>query len=135
MAKAPARPRITIAQERLDHLEGLAQGAMTRMPELADLLLTELSRAKVVSAKALPADVVDIDRPLSYRDEASGREVSVTLVWPEHANIDAGRISVLTPIGVALLGLQAGARFTWETRTGEARELTVLSVGADSAAA
>lgn len=131
MSKAP-RPRITLAKERLDHLEDLAQGAMSRTPDLADSLLTELSRAKLVAEKALPADVIDIDRPLTYRDESTGREHQVTLVWPENANIDSGRISVLTPIGVALLGLQVGARFTWATRTGEARELTVLQVGAEA---
>lgn len=135
MPKTAPRPRIVIAKERLEHLEDLAQGAMSRTPDLADQLLTELSRAKLVAEAALPADVVDIDRPLVYRDEATGREVRVTLVWPENANIDAGHISVMTPIGVALIGLQAGARFTWETRSGEERELIVLSVGAESDAA
>ena len=44
------------------------------------------------------------------------------------ADIDAGRVSVLTPIGVALIGLKAGSRFQWETRGGESRNLTVLAV-------
>jgi len=52
----------------------------------------------------------------------------VRLVWPEHADISRGRVSVLTPVGVALLGLSAGDRFRWTTRAGEERALTVLEV-------
>src|SRR5690606_27200373 len=92
-------------------------------------LLTELARARIVPAMDLPGDVAAIRSRVTYRDETTGREQSVVLVWPEEADIAAGRASVLTPIGVALIGLQAGARFTWDTRTGETRELTVLSVG------
>ena len=69
-----------------------------------------------------------IGSTITYRDEATGRDQTITLVWPEDADIAAGRASVMTPIGVALLGLAAGARFPWETRMGETRELTVLSV-------
>lgn len=132
MAKTP-RPRVTISQERIEHLEGLAEGAMHRAPDLADRLLAELSRAKIVAPAKLPADVVDIGRPVTYRDEAAGKDHTVTLCWPEDADIDAGRISVLTPIGVALIGLQAGAQFVWETRGGETRNLTVLAVGSTDA--
>lgn len=127
MAKQP-RPRVTVAADRIEHLEGLAQGAMQRAPDMADRLLTELSRAKIVAREKLPDDVVDIGRPVTYRDETVGKDHTITLVWPEDANIDAGRVSVITPIGVALIGLQAGAKFVWETRNGETRDLTVLHV-------
>lgn len=128
MARKPAPPRITIAADLLDHLEALASGAMTRQPDLADRLLTELARARIVQPAQMPADVVSIGNRVTYRDESNGREQVVTLVFPEDADIDAGRVSVMTPIGVALLGLQAGARFSWETRGGEMRDLTVVSV-------
>ncbi len=122
------RPQIVIAQETLDHLEKLVEGAAARMPALAERLLEELSRARIVPAAKMPADVAGIGSSVTWRDESTGQEQSATLVWPEAADIGAGRVSVLTPIGVALLGLKAGARFPWETRTGERRELTVLSV-------
>lgn len=128
MSKAH-RPQITIAQETVDHLEALVEGAATRMPALADRLLEELSRARIVPAARMPADVAGIGSRVTWRDETTGQEQTATLVWPEQADIDAGRASVLTPIGVALLGLKAGARFQWETRSGEHRNLTVLSVG------
>ena len=122
------RPQITIAQETVDHLEALVEGAAARMPVLADRLLDELSRARILPAARIPADVVGIGSRVTWRDETTGQEQTATLVWPEEADIDAGRVSVLTPIGVALIGLKAGSRFQWETRGGESRNLTVLAV-------
>lgn len=127
MASTP-RPQVIIAHETLDHLEALVEGAASRMPALADRLLEELSRARIMPAAKVPADVAGIGSRVVWRDETTRREQAATLVWPEEADIDAGRASVLTPIGVALLGLRAGAQFQWETRDGEWRKLTVLSV-------
>lgn len=124
----PASPPITIAQETVERLEALVEGATARMPALADRLLTELARARVVPASRLPADVVGIGSQVTWRDETTGQEQTIVLVWPEQADIGAGRASVLTPIGVALLGLRAGARFQWETRGGQQRQLTILDV-------
>lgn len=128
MSRKPARPRVIIARDQMETLERLAEGALARNPELADRLLGELSRAKVVAPGALPADVAGLGDRVAFRDETTAKDQQVTLVLPEEADIAAGRVSVLTPIGVALIGLQAGARFDWETRTGEVRELTVLAV-------
>ena len=128
MARKPARPKVTIARDQLETLERLAEGALTRSPDLADRLLGELARARIVAPGALPADVAGLGDHVVFRDESTGKDQDVTLVLPENADIAAGRVSVLTPIGVALIGLQAGARFDWQTRTGEARELTILGV-------
>lgn len=119
----------------LQRLERLAEAAMARDPDLADRLLGELARARILPAAKLPQDVATIGSAITYRDESTGREQSIVLVWPEDADIGAGRASVLTPIGVALIGLRAGARFTWDTRTGETRELTILSVVPDGLSA
>lgn len=124
-----SRPPVTIASDKLDRLERLAEGAMARNPDLADRLLTELARARVLAPERMPEDVAGIGSAVTFRDETTGREQTVVLAWPEDADIAAGRASVLTPIGVALIGLRAGARFTWETRVGETRELAVLTVG------
>lgn len=128
MTRKPAQPRIFINEELVDHLEGIAEGALKRSPELADRLLTELARAQRVPPAKVPTDVVTIGNRVTFRDESTGKERSVTLAFPEDADISAGRISVMTPIGVALLGLREGARFDWETTTGETRQLTVVSV-------
>lgn len=64
---------------------------------------------------------------VELRDETMGKVQAVTLVYPGNADISQGR-SVLTPIGAALIGLSAGDCITWETRTGELRQLTVLRI-------
>lgn len=136
MTVTPAAPRgrkppVTIDAAQLPHLEGLADGAMAHAPDLADRLLSELSRARVVKAGKLPDDVVAIGRRVTWRDEKAGKDQSGVLVWPEDADIAAGRISVATPIGVALIGLPVGARFQWQTRLGEIRDLTILAVSSE----
>ena len=52
----------------------------------------------------------------------------VTLVYPEHADISQRKVSVLTPVGTALIGLRTGDSIMWETPNGELRQLTVFSV-------
>ena len=74
-----------------------------------------------------------IGRAVTYRDESTGQEKTVTPVYPEDADIARGRISILTPIGVALIGLAEGASLHWDTRDGERRVLTVLQVASQDA--
>lgn len=124
----PRAPRIVINAADLAHIEALAEGALQRSPALADRLLEELSRATVVESASMPANVVSIGSRVTYRDESTGQEKSVTLVYPENADIMQQRISVMTPIGVALLGLAEGAGFFWDTRNDQRRALTVLRV-------
>jgi regulator of nucleoside diphosphate kinase len=128
-AEAAARkPDILISEAELAHIEALAEGAMKRSPALADRLLDEISRARIVPAAEMPADVVTIGSTVVYRDEVSDQSNTVTLVYPEDADIAAHRVSVMTPIGVALLGLSQGARFFWDTNMAERRMLTILRV-------
>ena len=61
-------------------------------------------------------------------EDDSGRVQRVTLDYPRDADISEGKISVLTPIGAALIGLKVGQTITWETRTGEIKRLTVREV-------
>lgn len=131
---AGRRPRVVIGADCLTRLEALAEGAMPRNPDLANRLLDELSRARVVPEAKLPRNVVAIGRPVTYRDETTGLEKTVTPVFPEGADIASGRISVMTPIGVALIGLAEGASLHWDRRDGERRILTVVRVAPHDAA-
>lgn len=126
--RAPRAPKVIINADELAHIEALAEGAMLRNPALADRLLDELGRARIVKPAKLPANVVSIGRTVTYRDETTEQVKSVTLVYPENADIDRQRISVMTPIGVALLGLTEGATIFWDTREGQRRKLTVIRV-------
>ena len=121
-------PRIVINADDLAHIEALAEGAMQRNPALADRLLDELGRARIVAPAKMPANVVSIGSTVTYRDESTGLEKTVTLVFPEDADITRQRVSVMTPIGVALLGLAEGAEFYWDTRDNQRRMLSVTKV-------
>lgn len=91
VSRGPARrPKLIIADDCADKLEMLAEGAIRRNPELADRLLGELGRARIVPRAKLPANVVSIGREVTYRDEATGQEKTVTPVYPEAADIAPG---------------------------------------------
>jgi regulator of nucleoside diphosphate kinase len=122
-------PPIVLDAAWSDRLEELAAVAIRRgMGTVGDRLMAEVARATVLPSAEMPADVVNIGSEVRYRDEVTGREQSVSLVLPQHVDIDRGRISVLTPVGAALIGLRTGATIGWETREGEERRLTVLAV-------
>ncbi|GAA6202518.1 nucleoside diphosphate kinase regulator [Aquicoccus sp. SU-CL01552] len=121
-------PKVVINADDLAHIEALAEGAMQRNPALADRLLGELGRARIVSAGKMPKTAIGIGSTATYVDDTTGQERRVTLVYPEHADIAQNRISVMTPIGVALLGLSEGASFYWDTRDNQRRMLTVTRV-------
>jgi len=121
-------PPLLVSADDWDRLADLAAAARRRMPEVADCLMAELDRAEIVEGQALPPDVVAMGSAVDYEEAGTGRRRSVRLVYPVEADLDAGRVSVLTPVGTALLGLRRGARFGWQARSGERRELRVLEV-------
>ncbi|MDX2482694.1 MAG: nucleoside diphosphate kinase regulator [Pseudodonghicola sp.] len=121
-------PKIVINADDLTHIEALAEGAMQRNPALADRLLDELGRARIVKAQKMPKTTIGIGSTASYIDTTTGQERCVTLVYPEQADIARNRISLMTPIGVALLGLSEGDSFYWDTRDNQRRMLTVTQV-------
>lgn len=122
-------PPIVLDAAYSEELERLAATAMRgAAAELGDRLMQEVARALVLPSGEMPADVVNIGSQVSFRDEVTGREQKVTIVLPRDADIGRGRVSVLTPIGAALIGLASGASIGWETREGEERRLTVLDV-------
>lgn len=127
-SKASARPAITVTASDHAMLSRIADGAVTTMPELAEELARELDRARILPAGRVSAGHVRIGSAVRYRDEVTGRETGVKLVWPQEADIEQGRISVMTPIGVALIGMSAGRSIDWTTRSGEVKRLTVMSV-------
>jgi regulator of nucleoside diphosphate kinase len=97
------------------------------MPDLALVLAEELERAHVL-ADVRSGHSVGMGSEVEFRDDTTGKVQTLTLVYPGDADIAQGRISVLTPVGAALIGLSAGDSITWETRTGEVRRLTVLKI-------
>jgi regulator of nucleoside diphosphate kinase len=125
-----ALPPITLNAADFDRLQRLAHAAADRFPRTADFLAREIARAKVVDGADTPPGVVTMGSEVEFRDDTTGKVRRVTLAYPDAADIDAGRISVLTPIGAALIGLSVGQSIEWQTPAGGWRSLTVLGVAA-----
>ena len=121
-----SRPEIVIRAADEDRLAELANGLFETLPGLGEKLLDELARGRLVSGDAVPADSVQMGSTLTY--EVDGVRRRVTLVYPAEADIDAGRVSVGTPIGTALLGLVEGQSIDWTARDGRRQRLTVVAV-------
>lgn len=121
-------PTVVIDEAYYDRLESLALGGMERSLAAAERLLEELERAEVLPSEQVPANVVNIGSKVIYRDEDTGQNHSAVLVFPGEADISQQRISVLTPVGAALIGLSEGQSINWLSRDGKERRLTVLEV-------
>lgn len=121
-----ARPPLIIDAGVHGWLLALAERLRRQSPKLADLLIEELERAELRPAGAVPADVVTIGSTVTYREGA--RTHTVQVVLPNDADIEHGRVSVIAPVGTALLGLSVGQRITWDMPDGRARRLEVLEV-------
>jgi len=122
-------PPITISGIDFDRLSKLAELAAERAPETAEFLAREVARATVVPSGFPLTGVVTMGSEVEFRDDVTGQVRTVTLVYPEQADISVGRISVLTPVGAALIGLSAGQSIEWQTPSGGWRSLSVLRVG------
>ncbi len=91
-------------------------------------LQTELARATVVAQREIPRGVVTMNSRVRFKDDVTGEESEVQLVYPENADIVEGKISVLAPVGTALLGLTESDSIEWPVPSGKQRVLTVVAV-------
>ncbi|GLU27144.1 MULTISPECIES: nucleoside diphosphate kinase regulator [Brucella/Ochrobactrum group] len=121
------KPKIVVSDIDHERLTILAGNVSEKLEEVAEELMQELDRAKVVPQKKLPADVVRMGSMVEFRSN-DGHERKVTLVYPGEADIAQGKISILTPIGTALIGLTPGQSMSWIARDGKAHELSIISV-------
>jgi regulator of nucleoside diphosphate kinase len=125
-------PRPTVIYLRASDvraIEGLIERAGEgRDAASAERLEDELARATVVPDDALPPGRVALESRVRFRDEATGRVRDVTLVMPSRATAAEGRISVLSPVGSALIGLGVQDRIEWPLPGGKVGKLCVLEV-------
>lgn len=117
-------PPIIVASEDRDRLMQLVASTHGAVAEQLDI---ELERARVVPLLDVPEDVIVMDSELEYEDVATHQTRRLALVYPEHADLGAGRVSILAPLGCALLGLTVGQEIDWRMPGGP-RRLRVLSV-------
>ena len=91
-------------------------------------LENELTRAKVVPLSKLPANTVAMGSTVTFEDLESGKTTTVTLAYPNEANVEEMKISVLSPVGSALLGLRVGGTIEWPLPSRGQRRLKVIAV-------
>jgi regulator of nucleoside diphosphate kinase len=118
-------PQIYLTQDDADRLLKLVEA---QPGKLSEKLEGELVRANVVPREEIPDDVVTMNSRVVFEDETTRERREVTLVYPGSADIDAGKISVLVPIGTALLGLRVGQAIDWELPGGEKHRYRIVDV-------
>ncbi|MDT0138281.1 GreA/GreB family elongation factor [Acidovorax sp. PRC11] len=99
-------------------------GQQPAPPSLADLL----ENADVTSSRTVEADVVTMYSRVELVDTATGARQVLTICYPRDADLAAGFVSVLSPVGSSLLGLRVGQTARWSTPRGEACEATVAGI-------
>jgi len=127
-SKTRRKPPISIARSEHQRLTKLAESQASRNPDVSDELLTELERARVIDDTKIAEGVVRMGSQLRYTSDL-GEDRAVVLVYPGEADISEGKVSIMTPIGTALIGLSAGQSIDWTARDGRVHRLTVETVG------
>jgi regulator of nucleoside diphosphate kinase len=107
-------PPLLIGDQSEALLRGIARAAMTRAPEVAERLLGEVERADVVAESAVPNDVVRIGSFVTYQVRLTGSINTIRLVPPREADLHKSRVSVVSEVGAALIGLKRGQQIEWE---------------------
>jgi regulator of nucleoside diphosphate kinase len=122
-------PEIIITEQDSDRLARLLDVLSPAQRAASGALEGELARAEVVASAELPRDVVSMNSRVVFEDVETGRRSSALLVYPHDvARSNGGAISVLAPVGSALLGLRAGQSIDWPMPSGKVKRYLVLEV-------
>lgn len=108
-------------RHRLEDILRYVRPTNEKQKENLDRLMEDLDRASVVEARDVPADVVTMNSKVLLRDLDSGEEMMFTLVYPAAADASQDKISVLAPVGSAVLGYRAGNVVEWKVPSGKRR--------------
>ena len=103
---------------------------LARLGHLRDApaLAPELERAEIVPFTAVPSNVVTMNSKVAFEDQTTGEFRIVTIVYPQDADPTEGKISVIAPVGSALLGLSVGQSIEWCFPDGRPRTLRVIEL-------
>jgi regulator of nucleoside diphosphate kinase len=116
-----AKPTIVITEADLDRLSTLLASEFAKVispVEYLDDLRAELSKARIVQPDKAPRNAVTMNSTVTLRDLETGERETYTLVYPDRADIANNRLSVLAPVGTAILGQRVGDEITWKVPSG-----------------
>ncbi|MDX9859726.1 MAG: nucleoside diphosphate kinase regulator [Rhodospirillales bacterium] len=128
-----ALPPIVLAWREHARLSYLAGLVWSRFPEFSDFLMRELDRATLVLPERIGRGTVTMGSRVEFAYTDTGIRQVVTLVFPVDEDVRTGKISVLTPVGAALIGLSEGQTIAFRTLRGQERSLTVIKVDPSAA--
>ncbi len=94
----------------------------------AQALEEELSRAEVIPQKEIPTDVVTMNSVVKFLAVENNKESEIKLVYPQDADVTKSRVSILAPVGIALIGLRVGETIDWPMPNGQSRHLKVTAI-------
>lgn len=123
-----AHNSIIISERDYNDLVNMLESLSTAEFKKASFLEEEMLRADIVEPGKLPAEVVSMNSTVRYVDMESGEMMGVRVSYPWDSNIDEGRVSVLAPLGSALLGLGVGQEISWPLPNGRTKNLRVVEV-------
>jgi regulator of nucleoside diphosphate kinase len=116
------QPSIFITTKDVEKLRDLIRDAYHteyRGSDYLKKLAEEIEKAAVVLPDQIPSDVITLNSTARLVDQKTNEEMLYTLVFPEEADISQGKISILAPIGTAMLGYKVGDTFEWDTPGGK----------------
>ncbi|KAF1013929.1 MAG: Regulator of nucleoside diphosphate kinase [Stenotrophomonas maltophilia] len=121
-------PSIIVSSHDMDRLDAMLDSPALSQTPAALALAQELNRATVVAPDQIPAGTVMMHSRVECEDEVFGEKHVLTLVFPREANVDKGKVSVLAPVGSALLGLSVGQSIDWTAPGGRRLRVRVIAV-------
>ncbi|OTA19276.1 nucleoside diphosphate kinase regulator [Xenorhabdus beddingii] len=122
------KPKIIINELDAERLDSLLEQPAFANTSIADALNEELDRADIVAPVDIPADVVTMNSEIRFIDLGSNEERVRTLVYPASLKDSTKHLSVMAPLGAALLGLRVNDEITWELPNGEKTRIKVLEI-------
>lgn len=122
------KPQIIMTSQDMDRLETLLESLPGDAFAGKEALQAELERAEVVEPQKIPPSVVTMNSTVRFTIQDTGKDFRLTLVYPKDIDGSADRISVLAPVGSALLGLSVGDELEWPRPGGDVMKVRVDEV-------
>ena len=122
------KPTILVSWLDMDRLDRMLDAIPSAQLAARDALLDELGRAAMAEPWEMPPDVVTMNSRVRFAFDDAEEEVTMTLTYPKDMNGDPDQLSILTPVGTALLGLKVGDTISWERPDGAMFRLSVRGI-------
>lgn len=122
------KPNILVSWLDMDRLDRMLDALPAAQAAARDALFEELGRAGLAEPWEMPPDVVTMNSRVRFALGGSEDDTTMTLTYPKDMNGDPGQLSILTPVGTALLGAKVGDTISWERPDGALFEVSVRAI-------